>query len=297
MNSERTSVIISNFNTAAILEECLSNLREVNSSLEVIVVDNASSDGSAEMVRDKFPQVILLTPGKNLGLSASYNLGLTKASGAMLLFLGSDAFPEEGTIAGVADYLTTHPEVGLATCKLILRDGSLDRDAHRGFPTPWTALTHFLSLDRIFNGSHLFDRYFLGYEDTNQPHEIDLCISHFMLVRKEVFDKIGGFDEDFFVYGEDVDFCYRVKEAGWKIMYLPQWQATHYKGASVGVRKETADITTATKETKRRMSQESTTAMRLFYQKHYANKYPRILTLLVFLLIGYKKRIRTLRFR
>ena len=114
-----------------------------------------------------------------------------------------------------------------------------------------------------------------------KPHEIDLCISHFMLVKREVFLKVGRWDEDFFVYGEDVDFCWRVKQAGFKIYYLPQFECLHYKGASVGIRKESADITGADPATKLRMKAGSVRAMRLFYQKHMYKKYPWILNKLV----------------
>lgn len=132
--------------------------------------------------------------------------------------------------------------IGIATVALRLRDGMLDMDAHRGFPTPWASLTHFSGLSRTLPHSPFFNQYFLGGRDSTQPHEIDLCISHFLFVRRTLFDAIGPWDEDFFLYGEDVDFCYRTKAAGYKIMYLPQFTVTHYKGASVGVRKQSSEI-------------------------------------------------------
>lgn len=283
----KLAVIIVNYNTKDILRDCLRNLLEQNlNNTEVIVVDNASKDGSAEMMETEFPtsrypQVELIKTQNN-GVAWGYNLGVTQAKDAdYLLFMGSDAFPKPGCIEGVTVFLKSNPQAGAATAKLVLRNGKLDTDAHRGFPTPWTALTHFSGLDRLFPESKIFNKYFMGWCDMEKPHEIDLCISHFMLVKREVFDKIGRWDEDFFVYGEDVDLCWRVKQAGFKIYYLPQFECLHYKGVGVGIRKESADVSRADESTKKRMRLETTRAMRLFYKKHMYKKYPWILNRLV----------------
>ena len=274
------SIIIVNYNTVELLEKCLLNLREIGLPKEVVVVDNGSNDGSAQRVKDNFPEVILIE-AQNNGLAVGSDLGLSRATGDYLLYLGTDAFPTQETLAGIIKYMEENPEVGICTAKLVLRDGSLDQDAHRGFPIPWAALTHFSKLNKFFPRSKIFNQYFLGYKNFDEPHEIDLCISHFMFVRRKVFEDIGTWDEDFFVYGEDVDFCYRTKEAGWKIMYLPQFEVLHYKGAGVGIRKETKDIKTAastSEESRKRMRLETTKAMRTFYKKHYEGKYPKWLT-------------------
>lgn len=277
----RVSIIIVSFNTCALLQACLQNLLTLNEADEIIVVDNASSDGSAELVQTHFPTVKLIKLSENRGLTVASNLGLAAAQGEFMLYLGSDAYPTAGVIRGLADYLAEHPEVGIATAALRLRDGTLDMDAHRGFPTPWASLSHFSGLSRLLPRSPFFNQYFLGGRDLTQPHEIDLCISHFLFVRRTLFDTIGQWDEDFFLYGEDVDFCYRAKAAGYKIMYLPQFTVTHYKGASVGVRKQSSDISPASVETKLRATQLSTTAMVLFYQKHLEARYPWIVNLCV----------------
>lgn len=276
------SIIIVNFNTKVILRDCLNNIinTKIHLDYEIIVVDNGSLDGSVAMVKAEFPNIKLIA-GENIGLSKGYNVGLKNSSGRYILYLGSDAFPKDRTIDGMVSVLDDDQSIGIATCKLVLRNGMLDLDAHRGFPTPWTSITHFTGLGKLFPKSRLFNSYFLGQQDFSKPHEIDLCISHFMLVRRSVFEYVGMWDEDFFVYGEDVDFCYRTKKVGYKIMYLPMFEAIHYKGASVGTRKESADVSTATKETKIRMSRETTRAMRLFYEKHYKNLYPGIVTALV----------------
>lgn len=295
----KVSAIIVNYNTKDILRECLENLSQVKKALntpelEVIVVDNASSDGSVQMVKDDFHDVILIET-ENRGLAAGSNRGLVRATGDYLLYLGTDAFPSAETIEGIVQYMEENREVGVATAKLVLRNGESDMDAHRGFPTPWASVTHFSKLNRLFPRSKLFNRYFLGWHDLDQAHEIDLCISHFMLVKREVFDKVGKWDEDFFVFGEDVDLCYRVKKGGWKIMYLPQWSVLHYKGVTVG-RKESKDIKTqanSSSATRKRMKQETTKAMRLFYKKHYESKYPKIVTTLTLLGISFLEKLRS----
>ncbi len=291
------SVIIVNYNTRDVLLDCIRNLHKSDyKNLEIIVVDNGSSDGSYDAVKENFSYVIAIK-AENRGISAGYNLGIKNSKGDYLLYMGSDAFPKESTISGMVDYFEANKDVGAATCKLILRDGTLDPDAHRGFPTPWAALTHFSKLNKVFPKSKTFNQYFMGYENMDIPHEIDLCISHFMLMRREILDKIGLWDEDYFVYGEDVDMCYRIKQAGYKLMYLPQFESLHYKGVSVGIRKETGDVSKASKETRLKMSKARTQAMRLFYEKHYSKKYPKFATGFILFAINILEKIRTSRIK
>ncbi|MFH1295088.1 MAG: glycosyltransferase family 2 protein [bacterium] len=282
---QKLAVIIVSYNTRDILGDCLRNLTKVApSATSIVVVDNASTDGSAEFVRQQEFKTVCVVETENNGLAAGYNLGMAQVKETdTFLFLGSDAFPKPGCLEGVLHFLESHPKVGIATAKLILRNGALDLDAHRGFPTPWTALKHFVGIN---------NSYFMTEANLNVPHEIDLCISHFMMVKKAVFDTVGAWDEDFFVYGEDVDLCWRAKQAGYQIYYLPQYECLHYKGASVGTRKETADVTKASLVTRTRMKKETTQAMRLFYQKHMYKKYPAWLNKLVDLGITIMERLR-----
>lgn len=233
------------------------------------------------MVRDKYPAVKLFALPENRGLTVGSNMALGESTGHYLLYLGADAYPKPGVIRGLAHYLEEHPKVAIATAALHLRDDTLDMDAHRGFPTPWASLTHFSGLNRLFPHSALWNQYLLGHQDLTRAHEIDLCISHFMFTRRAVLRELGGWDEDFFLYGEDVDLCYRVKAAGHRIMYLPQFQALHYKGASVGIRKQSSDVSTASNATKLHVTALSTQAMALFYRKHLYAKYPRLVSFLV----------------
>lgn len=277
----QVSVAIINYNTCTLLARCLENLLTLNEATEIIVVDNASDDGSATMVATEFPTVKLVTLPENRGLTVASNIARRETEGNYLLYLGADAYPERGVIAGLRSYMDANPTVGIATAELRLRSGELDMDAHRGFPTPWASLTHFSGLSRLFPRSKRFNRYFLGYEDLTTPHEIDLCISHFMFTRRHVLEEVNGWDEAFFLYGEDVDFCYRVKGAGYRIMYLPQFKVLHYKGASVGIRKQSSDIATASPATKLRMTALTTDAMARFYRKHYRQQYPWLVNALV----------------
>jgi hypothetical protein len=288
--------IIVNYNTKNILRECLDNLKNNYENMEVIVVDNASTDGSADMVEKEFSWAKLIK-APNKGLAYATNLALKNTSADYYLHLGTDAFPNKEGLKKMISYMETQPEVGVVTPKLITRSGKLDMDAHRGFPTPWVALTNFSKLNKIFPKSKIFNRYFIGWANMDVPHEIDLCISHFMLVKSDVYKDVKKWDADFFVYGEDVDFCYRVKEAGWKIIYMGNVEALHYKGVGVG-RKESKDIKTASnssKKTRVSMRRASAQAMKLFYKKHFDKKYPKVLTLPIYLMISVLEFVRTKR--
>ena len=276
---KQLSIVIVNFNTQDVLQECLANLQDSYPNLQIIVVDAGSSDDSVKLVRNQFKNVLLII-GEDKGLATNTNLGLQQATGDYILHLGSDAFPSKKDLIGLVDYMEKNPDVGIATAKLVTRDGNLDMDAHRGFPTPWAAFTHFIHLNYLFPRSKFFNSYFLGGEDLTKTHEIDLCISHFMLVRKKVYDQGFAWDEDYFLFGEDVEFCFQVKKAGWKIMYVPEFVVMHIKGTGVG-RKTSRDLTNLSRTSPRiksRVRKESVRAMQLFYNKNYADKYPKIVT-------------------
>jgi len=284
---KKVSFIIVNYNTRDLLEKCVANLLDGYKPSEIIVVDNASNDGSADNIKERFEKKIKLIRTENNGITAGYNLGIKKATGDYYIFLGTDAFPTKEAIEKVVNFMEDekNKNVGIATPKIVLRDGSLDMDAHRGLSTPWSSLTHFAKLDKLFPKSKLFARYFLTYKDFSMPHEIDVCISHLMCIRKETMDKLKKWDEDFWVFGEDLDICYRAQQLGYKIMYLSNIEVLHYKGAGVG-RKETKDLVNASrisKESKRRLTLATTRAMKLFYKKHQEKKYPWVLNQIVYL--------------
>lgn len=296
----KLSIIILNYNTVHLLRDCINNLQDIWSDYEIIVADNASPDGSAQMVRDEFssdPRIKLVAQKENLGISVSTNAALQIASGNYILHLGTDAYPTKEAIKALIDFMEAEQKVGMCTARLVTRNGKPDMDAHRGFPTPWVALTHFAKLNKLFPKSKLFNGYFMGWEDLNTIHDIDMCISHFMLIRREVYQDIKGWDEDYFVFGEDVDICYRTKQFGWHIVYVGTVEVLHYKGAGVG-RKTSADIKTAsaTPEVKEKMVHARADAMRLFYKKHLMKKYF-ILALPVLFLIWFLEQLRLLKLK
>jgi len=317
--SKKVSFIVSNYATKGLLDKFVNNLLSAWENCEIIIVDNDSPDQSADYIEDHFSKEtrVILIRNKNNGLAAGYNLGMDKASGDYYVFLGTDAFPTKQSLESIIAYLEDNPQTGIVTPKLYLRDGAEDKDAHRGFITPWTAITHFLYLDRLFPKSKIFNQYSLGYLDFNKIQEIDACISHFMAVNPKIFEKIGKWDEEYFLFGEDIDMCYRTKKAGFKIIYLGDVKVLHYKGAGIG-RAASKDIENAmnmnfsqvsfkdevitrdkVKNTSKwmriKIAKESSKAMKIFYKKHYIDKYPKCITSLVFLGIWINEKIKVLK--
>lgn len=274
---KKVSILIISYKDGAFVDECIDSILMQSYENKEIIIKNQESDTSQETyerISKKYPEIKVIN-GENNGLSKGSNECVRASSGDYLLFMGGDArFQDENTLNGLVDYMESDDKVGASTAKLVLADGSLDMDAHRAFPSPWISFTRLFGLQKLFPNSSFFNGYFLPNRDMSKPHEIDLCISHFMIIRRNVYEEIKGFDEDFFLYGEDVDFCYRVKEAGYKIMYLPQFAVTHLKGGSVGVRKTTRHLAKRPKEHRVKMQQLTTNAMILFVRKHYFGKYP-----------------------
>jgi GT2 family glycosyltransferase len=292
------SIIIVSYNTRRLLDECLASLQTAVSpsgGMEIIVVDNASSDGSVQMVRQKHPHVRLIASEENNGFSAANNLGATEANGRFLLFLNSDTVVCEEALIQPLDYLETHPDAGAITVRLVYPDGKRDPDNHRGFPTPWNALCHFSGLGRLFPTSPRFNGYFQSYADFDQTHAVPVIAGSFMMMPRAVFAELGGWDETYFFYGEDIDFCYRIHQAGYEIIYYPHVEVLHYKGASSGLRKESAALTQPPKETRVKVARESVRAMELFYEKFYSDKYPPLLTGIVLTGIRARGRLRILK--
>ncbi len=295
------SVIIVNYNTRQLLDDCLASLIAAvppEKGLEIIVVDNASSDGSQDMVRQKYPRVRLLASEENRGFSAANNLGAAEANGRTLLFLNSDTVlsDEEALIQPLA-YLTAHANVGAVTVRLVYPNGERDPDNHRGFPTPYNALCYFSGISRLFPNSPRFNGYFQSYADFEQTHAVPVIAGSFMMMPRAVYDQLAGWDETYFFYGEDIDICYRIHEAGYEIIYYPHVEVLHYKGASSGLRKESADIARPPKETRVKVARESVRAMQVFYEKFYSDKYPRPLTGLVLAGIQTRGQLRILKHR
>ena len=290
------SIVIVSYNTKELLNDCLTSINNATKpkSTEVFVVDNASSDRTVEHIKKQFPQVKLIANKKNLGFSKANNLAIKKAKGKYILVLNPDTKIMPNTLDLMLKFMQNHKDVAIASCRVELPNGELDKDCRRHFPTPWRAFTHFSNLSKIFAKSKIFDGYQMGYISNSVQHEIDSCVGAFMFVRSSLIKKVGLLDEDFFFYGEDLDWCYRFKEAGYKIVYTPITKIIHYKGAASGMKPISSHLTKATRESKKRAFKESVRAMELFYKKHYINKYPFFVNWLILTSLKILGKIRTL---
>lgn len=274
-NESNLSIIIVNYNTKQLLRERLKHL-----PWPVIVVDNGSTDGSVEMVKKEFPHVVLIRNKQNAGFAKANNQGIRRMNTKYVLLLNTDCEASRGATSETISYLDDHPDVGAITCRLLLPDGSMDPACHRGFPTPWASLTYFFGLEKLFPRSRIFGQYHQGYKSMREPHDIDCISGAFFLVRREVVDQVGLLDETFFMYGEDIDWCYRIRQAGWKIRFYPYVSITHTKHQS-GLAHKDSLIRVSTRKN-------FYDAMKLFYNKHYRHRYSPIVSSLV--LFGIKLR-------
>lgn len=254
------SVIIVNYNVKFFLEQCLFSVREALRHVEgeVIVVDNASQDGSREYLEPLFPEVSFIWNAENLGFGRASNLGMKKARGQHILFLNPDTIVAEECFPLCLRFMEQHPEAGALGVRMIDGSGQFLKESKRAYPSLLTAFFKLTGLATLFPRSPLFARYHLGHLDQNKDHEVDVLAGAFMWVRREVLEKTGGFDERFFMYGEDVDLSYRIQQSGYKNYYFAGTTLIHFKGEST--RKGTLNYV--------RMFYR---AMDLFVHKHYAS--------------------------
>jgi len=298
MNKLDLSIIIVNYNTKDLLENCLVSVFKAvapKNGLEVIVVDNNSTDGSRDMVAKRFKQVKLVRNKENLGFARANNEGFGVAKGKYLLFLNSDTVVKRYSFVKPLKFIKNHPKAGAVTIKLITADGTIDLDNHRGFPTPWASFCHFFGLSALFPHSILLNSYHLGQKKLNRIHSIPVAAGSFLLMSAKLFDEIGRWDEAYYFYGEDIDLCYRIGQAGYKIIYYPKVSALHLKGASSGLRKETVTLAKTDRVTRIKVAKASIQAMKIFYQKFYAKRYPFFVTWFVLLAVTAKGRLRVLK--
>jgi len=227
------SVIIISFNTQKLLRECLHSVRDYSGGLtvETIVVDNASHDGSPEMVATEFPEVLLLRSKVNLGFGVANNLGIEKATGRYLLLLNSDAFLHPETLPLAVRLMDEHPECGVGGAKQVGRDGAYQPSA-RKYPNLRDELFVLTGLAHKFPKSKFFGRFDRTWASPDEPCETDWVPGAFAIVRREALDAVGLFDPRFFLYYEEVDLFRRIRHAGYKILYWPQLVVTHIGGES-----------------------------------------------------------------
>ncbi len=262
-------IIIVNWNTRDYLRRCLSSVfaSEGDLSYRVVVVDNGSEDGSAEMVAEAFPQAELISGHGNVGYPKGNNLGLRALGYAdepgctapdaprYALLLNPDTELPPRALADMVAYMDAHPQVGVAGPRLVLPDGSLDLACRRSIPTVEVSFWHVTKMGKLFPKSRRFARYNLTFLDENEEAEVGSVVGAFMMIRREAIDQTGLLDETFFMYGEDLDWCKRIGEAGWKVMYYPGVEVLHVKRA-------------ASRQSKR-AKLEFVRAFLIFYRKHF----------------------------
>ena len=263
-------IVIVNWNTRDLLRDCLTSIAasrpvtEGGGSARVVVVDNASNDGSADMVRAEFPDVMLIANADNPGYPSANNqgfraLGFGQGCGddapRYALALNPDTVLPPTALSAMVAYMDADPALGAAGPKLVLRNGDLDLACRRSFPTPQISFYRMIGLSKLFPRSPRFGRYNMTYLDPDVETEVDSVVGAFMLVRREAIRQVGLFDDVFFMYGEDLDWAYRIKQAGWTIKYNPKVTVTHVKRAA--------------SRQSRRAPREFYRAMLIFYRKHY----------------------------
>lgn len=264
------SVIIVNYNVKYFLEQCLHSVRKAQKHLkiEIFVVDNNSTDGSCNMLHAKFPGINLIENKENLGFSKANNQAIRQASGKYILLLNPDTVIEEDTLQRCFEFMESHPEAGGMGVKMIDGKGHFLPESKRGLPTPSAAFYKIFGLSRIFPHSARFNRYHLGYLSYDATHEIEILAGAFMFMRGETLEKTGLLDEDFFMYGEDIDLSYRITLAGYKNYYFPGTTIIHYKGES-------------TKKGSINYVLVFYRAMIIFARKHFSSRNAQLLTTLI----------------
>ena len=255
----KLTVIIVNYNVKFFVEQCLDSLERALDGIdsEVFVVDNHSSDGSIEYLRPRFPKVIFIESNHNLGFARANNMAIRQAEGQYVLLLNPDTFVGEQTIKQAIEFMDQHPKAGGAGVKMFNTVGTKALESRRGLPTPLTSFYKMCGLCSKFPESRRFGKYYMGYLSWDKPERIDIISGAFCLMRKEALDQAGHLDEDFFMYGEDIDLSYRLLKAGYDNWYLPL-PILHYKGES-------------THKSSFRYVHVFYQAMLIFFKKHYGH--------------------------
>ena len=252
------SIVIVNHNVRFFIEQCLHSVRRASDGIdtEVIIVDNASRDGSREYLEKRFPKVRFIWNETNHGFAKANNQGLAATKGKYVLFLNPDTLLSEGCLRACIRHLDGNPGTGAVGVRMIDGSGRFLKESKRGFPTPSAALFKLFGLSSLFPESARFAKYHLGHLDPLEDHTTDVLSGAFLMVRRDIMKRIGGFDEAFFMYGEDIDLSYRIQKAGFSNRYLAAHPIIHFKGES-------------TEKGSLRYVRMFYTAMAVFARKHY----------------------------
>ncbi|MEK7110083.1 MAG: glycosyltransferase family 2 protein, partial [Patescibacteria group bacterium] len=286
------SIIIVSFNTKEITKKCLLSLNKnfikYPLEYEIIVVDNNSSDGTVEFLLNLEKQsdnLHVFLSKTNLGFGRGNNLGLEKSKGKYVLYLNSDAIISDIDFCDLIKVIETENNIGALTVKVVLPTGEIDQASHRGFPTLWRSFTYFSGLEKAFFRIPILNKLFGGYHlvnlNLNNIHEIDVITGAFLFTKREIIDKIGGFDKDYFAYGEDIEMAFQIKKLGYKIIYYPLWKVLHLKSVS-GLKKKDNNI-------RKKTNYYFYDSMKIFYSKHYSKNHNWLTNKLVYLAIDIKK--------
>ncbi|MBT9145933.1 MAG: N-acetylglucosaminyl-diphospho-decaprenol L-rhamnosyltransferase [candidate division WS2 bacterium] len=251
------SISIVNWNTKGLLRDCLKSIYENTHGIdyEIFVVDNASEDGSTKMVEKEFPKVKLIKNKENAGFAKANNQAIMRSKGRYVLLLNSDTVVLENALEKMMVFMDEHPGVGVLGPKILNPDGSLQPSC-RSFPTLLTTFFEETLLNRLFPKNRIVGKYKMSYWEHNSVREIDQPMGSALMVRREAIEQVGLLDEQFYMYYEEVDWCYRIKKRGWKIYFIPQAQVIHYGG-------------TATNKNKSKSLVETYRSMYKFFRKHY----------------------------
>lgn len=268
------SVIIVSYKVRYYIEQCLDSVLRSVPDAEIFVVDNNSQDGSVEYLQQKFPDITIIANQDNAGFGRANNMALARATGQYVLFLNPDTVVAENTIPGCMDFMQSHPQAGGLGVRMLYANGQFALESRRSLPTPSVSFWHMTGLGRMFPNSRLFAKYHLTYLDERDVCGIEVISGAFMFVRREALCKTGGFDESFFMYGEDIDLSYRILQQGYTNWYLPL-PIIHYKGES-------------TNKTSYSYAKAFYNAMLIFFNKHF-HKYSRLFAMLVWLVVSVRK--------
>ena len=273
----KLSIIIVSYNVKHFLEQCLYSVDAACSGIdtEIFVVDNASVDGSAKMVKEKFPEVKCIANQDNAGFAKANNQAIRQSTGEYILLLNPDTIVETDTFVKILDFMDTHADAGGLGVKMVDGTGKFLPESKRGLPTPAVAFCKVFGLSHLFPKSKTFNKYHLGYLDRDKTHKVEILAGAFMLIRKSVLDEIGLLDEAFFMYGEDIDLSYRIIKAGYQNYYFPDARIIHYKGES-------------TKKGSLNYVFVFYNAMIIFAQKHYTKKNARLFSMLINMAIYFR---------
>lgn len=271
------SIIIVNYNVKEFLANCLKSVQKASEGLsaEIFVVDNASSDGSVEFLKERFTDVIFIENNENLGFGKANNQAIKRATGKYTLLLNPDTLLQEDTLKVLLNHMEVHEECGACGCKILNPDGTFAPESRRSIPTVSAALYKAVGLTALFPENKHFGAYYQGWKDENEAGEVPVLSGSFMFFRSSCLKDLEGFDERFFMYGEDIDLCYRATENGWKIHYVPKTSIIHYKGES-------------TKKNEVAYNRVFNDAIYKFFDKHYTSRYSHLFKFLIFWAIQFR---------